>query len=649
MKHVKDPASSLSFTKQLNEHLSISLRYGDGDGDCAGAGKTSYNTNNNNTTNNNNNNNGYSAQQLTRTCILTITNIANNKIIVNPENGLSKSEKSHYSNNLNGTNGSRSSNGESKEMLSHESSGKIVLFLGHIQLFGYVVLNYRFTQDSSSLDMHRPQHWWKNGTYLGDYVDTREGTRANNGEEGDNDEEEEEEEMDRELKVESTPFIYDHLHTKKLLVGGKLGGVGDLVADVPEHATTGKAHFLHDLISNFDTSPPLPDKPPLDELVESIVPFYATPQSLLFTDLVLEKGESKKYEFQVPVDTRLPPTYNARLTGIPQDQGWTSVRYSLIISLSEGSMMDEPKSVYFPMYIKPFKHPTISSLQRLYYENLFGLDKEWKILDVTKYSKEVTPDDIAKSDFMLDLETLIDSDLYNMPKISTSERRRRRSSGNLLLLGNTSAGTGSGAGSGAGAIAIGDNDYEYVTQLPSQLRTLYQLRANNEDLCKVLISKPYYNLGDDIHFVIDINMGNENKIIGLNGYIEAMETYHAGEGGKKNVENVYKVTNNLKVNLLASAITHRLSRTPSLVSDYINIPKFLTPQFQSRKFMDLKYHLTFQFNFAQLSIDSQISTTLLNSQSALQNPLNEFVPRDALKGELVGNSCTFRVPLYVVN
>ncbi|KAI3404708.2 hypothetical protein KGF56_002476 [Candida oxycetoniae] len=569
------PPRSKVFEKQLDEHLLIKLRYltaaGSSSSNIGGSGSNSSRS---------------TTTSTTQTCELTFQNTSENEIVINPERPTSEST-SWFPSIFKTTDSS-----ESSKMLNKNNDKTVELFLGYVQIFGYVVLNYKFNLDTSTLEMNRHHQWWNNAHYLDQY--------AHKDDKGT-------EEKDDEWKIETTPFILQHID-QKIKVGGKLAGVTDLAMDLPDNATTNNASLLFDLIGNFNTHSSSKDALPLNEFVDSIVPIYATPQSLIFTNVALAKGSSRTFRFQIPINDRLPPSYNTRSTGIACDQGWTSIRFSLVVSLHQDSLTTRPKTIYFPLQIRLPKHPSSKFLQKIIFGDRIGLDKDWTISDATKSvaAEEVRSKNSAKKDFLLDLSSLIDSDLYNMPKVSTSERRRS-STNNLHTE------------------AHGD----YITQLPSHLKTSYFLKVNNKDLCKISISKPYYNIGDDVHFSIDMDLKGANKIIGVNGYLETCEVYHTPA---KEIKNVYKATGNVKLNLLASAMSNISSSC--IVNDYLNIPKFLSPQFQSTAFMDLKYFLTFQFNFANFS--------LLNKENPDLG--KAFAPGKILRGEMVGSTYTFRVP-----
>ncbi|KAG5417142.1 hypothetical protein I9W82_004775 [Candida metapsilosis] len=535
-------------------------------------------------------------------CELTLQNTSKKNLTVNPKE-LSKSNVEEESSWIPSFFKSGSSTEESAKLTSSTEDESITLFFGHVQLFGYIVLNYKFPIDTSSLDMNRHPQWWNNVEYLNQYWHI--------------DADDEGEGKDPHVVVENTPFIAEQLKTK-LTVGGYLGGVKDLIVSGNDSKPIEvNPTLLHDLINVFDSYPKSDSNLPLNHLTDSILPIYTTPQSLLFSDLSIPRNTTKSFKFKVPVNDKLPPSYNTRSTGPACDQGWVSIRYSLAISVQENSIIDPPKTIYFPINIFPHKYVSNKVVQRLYFEEPLGLDKTWSIgnLDNAAETSPIVNGSSAKTDFLKDLSDLISSDVYNMPKVSTTERRK--SSIRTLQA------------------EISDENL-YTAQLPTNLKTSYQLKVNDDEVCKISVSKPYYHVGEDIHFKIEISSReNEPQIIGLIAYLEAYETYHLKEG-EGHVVNKYEVSGNIKVNTLASSLTNSNS-SKNTVAEFINIPKYLTPQFQSRSFMDLTYWLNFQFNFATLGQEDAGATDLI------------FTSNTFLRSDGVGNTRHFKVPIHVIS
>ncbi|KAI5957628.1 hypothetical protein KGF57_003322 [Candida theae] len=559
--------------KQLHENLLVSLNYLDSETDGS------------------------------QICELTFKNTSKKDITVNPTDATSNKSNEEGSWLPSFLKSSPSAEDESAKLTHSKEDESITLFLGHVQLFGYIVLNYKFPIDTSSLDMNRHQQWWNNVEYLNQYWH----------DDGDN----EGDAKDPHVIVENTPFIAEHLKTK-LTVGGYLGGVKDLIVGGNDSKPIEvNPTLLHDLINVYNSYPRTDSTLPLNHLTDSIVPIYTTPQSLLFLDLSIPKYASKSFKFRLPVNENLPPSYNTRSTGPACDQGWISIRYALAISLQEGSIVEPPKTIYYPITVLPHRYVSNKVLQRLYFEEPLGLDKTWTIksVDKTVETSPVENGTSAKADFLKDLSDLIDSDVYNMPKISTTERRK------------SSIKTSS---------AEISNERLYTAQLPSNLKTSYQLKVNEEEVCKISVSKPYYHVGEDIHFKIEMNSReHESQIIGLIAYLEAHETYHLKDGDKHEI-NKYEVSGNIKVNTLATTLTNA-GDSKNTITEFVNIPKYLTPQFESRSFMNLTYWLNFQFNFAKVAEEDIGAPDLV------------FKSNTFLRSDGVGSTQHFKVPIQIIN
>ncbi|CAI5756561.1 unnamed protein product [Candida verbasci] len=579
--------SNDSYTKTLNESLKVSLTY------------------------------EKSIDQF-QNCLLTFQNTSTRNIIVNP----TKESESSWFNIF----GSKAEESLSKLHIQDDDQS-LKLFLGKIQLFGYIVLNYSFNTDTSSLELTKQSQWWNNHEYLTQYFHKDDPDK---------------DESDNQWKMDLVKFI-DENQENKLIINGKLGGVNELIIDNNEQKTTNNVYLLNDLISNFNSKskPKTEVEVSLQDVIDSILPIYTTPQCLLFTDLIIPKNSQRQFKFKFPINNKLPPSYNTRSTGSACDQGWISIRYSLIISLIEDKVTNQSKSIYFPYNVIPKRYGVHKYYQRNFLTEPIALDKHWKIEEnegINGVASDIDPDS-NKEAFLQDLSTLIESDLYNMPKISTNERRKSSVKNGF------------------------DEEFDqqlYKSQLPQHLKTQYQLRVNNHELCIIAISKPYFHLGEDINFIIDINSLNRvsTKNVGIISYIEAYEIYHLNNDSQ--YINPYKVTSNIKINSFSSSI---LNKEKVLINDYINIPKFLSSQFQSENLMDLKYFLIFQFNLIEdLNEDEDLKNdvTELNEEEIQLNngtkaddnydKVTKYLESNNViyKFDKVGSTYKFKIPLYIL-
>lgn len=581
-----------SYLKVINDNLTLSLKYIDDGG------------------------------SKTQECILTFSNTSKQDVVINPIKQQQQQQQQNSGRWFGNIFGSTKIVDESMDALNIESDELIHLFLGYIQLFGYVVLNYKFSIDTSSLEVNKGNQWWNNTDYLHQYLYKDDPAL---------------EKSEDHWKLDTVPFI-DENYESKLIIGGKLGGVNDLIIK-DEKISTEEGHLLHDLINNFNSQPKSKHPRPvsLHDLTDPIIPFYTTSQSLLFTDLTIPQNSSKSFHLKFPIKEDLPPSYNSHLTGPACDQGLVSIRYSLIVSLIEGQMTEKGKSIYFPFEVTPQRHLGVANrfLQRKYFEDPVALDKDWKVKLVTgkeeikNADEDKAHEEEDKKTFLEDLSKLIDSDLYNMPKVSSMERRKSSVNGHHEE----------------------DGLEGYIAQLPPHLKTQYRLRVNNQELCLIGVPRPYYHPGEDINYIININPNKSNttKVIGLITYLEAHEVYHLQENGQTQV-NKYKVTGNVKVNTLAPSIINSTigESSPSLINDYINIPKFVTPQFQSSKFLSLEYHLVFQFNLTEINELDEVHGEAVEIGTGSTPELKIFNKLGKFKFETMASSYRFTIPVYIL-
>lgn len=504
-------------------------------------------------------------------------------------------------------------------------NGDCQLFVGSLQLFGYVILNYNFgLDDFSSISMSdkapRNSSWWLNREYLLNLCDTENDVYHRN-------------EM-----LSTVPFISDNAN-HQMVIGGKVGGVNDLVVEESAkiQIDLNQRYLLNDLVYNFNTYKPSTNseedgKLYLKELTDSIVPFYSTSQELLFTDLLIPPMGSKSIEVSFPLPD-LPPSYNTNLTGLSAEQGLVSIKYLMIVGFQKlESLKLNPVSIYFPLHIKSprFGHDE-RWLQPDYLQQI-TIDKSWK-LSLTEDNKSTTPikqDDSstdAKS-FLEDLDKLIDSDLHNIPKMSSTERKKSVQS------------------------LYEENVEGMVPQLPSRLKNQYNFLVNNKQLCLITLSKPYYHVGEDILFNIELDNSNPraSKIVGMSGHIEAHELFHSATP----YTNVYPVTPQIKINSFASAMINSFKEEaplsePAIMSGCLNIPSHVCQQFQSSTFMDLKYYIVFKFNLTKFDkkleqevADGEENSDLIQKTDELHSQIEPY------KYNVYGNEFTFRLPVVIL-
>lgn len=583
-------------------------------------------------------------------CLLSFHNTLNNAILINPhtdDHEKKIDERKGWFNNIFGSNESESP--DRVEVDKENLSSEIKIFLGYIQLFGYVLLNYNFRLEESSnpIDSYSDRSsWWVNKEYASHYQDN----------ENTADEDEIQSNLTR------VPFIKRNLKDR-MVIGGRLGGVNDLIINEsqnnssilskhdPKTIDENNRYLLQDLLFPFgsvNVPETIDDNHEhnhqnakgvlsLKELTDSIIPFYSTSQFLLFSDLNLASRCTKTFHIKFPKIKGLSPSYNTRMTRPVCDQGWVSIKYLLIVGLLQMSKQHHKMkscNVYFPLEVEEGRQGTHERWLQQDFLKETKIDHNWNVIICDDTSECADPANSVSEDLkegrhtlLHDLSTLIDSDLYNMPKISTSERKK-----SIPNMHDTTE----------------EIEPGLIPQLPHHLKTQYQIRVNDHDLCLLSISKPYFHIGEDIYFVIDINPDgiSKTRIAGLIVHLETHESFHteSDEGKITDYKNIYKVSSSIKYNLFASAIVNSKSAgnesEPSIVHGMINLPKFLTQQFQSSKLMDVKHYLVFKFNLNDFEENPE--NTLDQSSENLsiaQEELDEDTVRQPLQTES-GNRTT---------
>lgn len=334
----------------------------------------------------------------------------------------------------------------------------------------------------------------------------------------------------------------------KPLVGGKLGGIPH-VDNTDETIPDDELYFVADLVLPFnsrDPQQPAHDKK-LDEitykeLFEAIYPFHYTPQQLLFTDV--ELTSKAKYSVSFSIQDVWPPAYN-------HPGSLFSINYVVAVLFLLGM---KKYTSYFPV---PLKSPRVTDnprwLQAIAFSDIY-----------TFKERQPSHSDDAKQKFLADFDSLIDSDDHTVTL-------RKKSMASIY--------------SNADDDEVPEG---FHPQLPSHFKTNYQLRVNNTELCQIHLTKPYYHAGEDAVFRITLNMDTPVKVIGYMLHLECQELFADG------LVREYPVTGKIQTNTLAMAIAGGDD-----LSGYINIPRWLTHQFQLT-FANIAYYLVFKFNIADL-------------------------------------------------
>lgn len=519
-------------------------------------------------------------------------------------------------------------------------SAELLLLMGYVQLFGYVRLNQHIGSDGVSDTAQSV--YWKNKEYLAKYTppgvdDKVEGImhtpffRSHSG---------------------ASPL--------KGRIGGIQDLNARLFDPTRAYLLHDLAHGFNTLPLPAEGELDLSEMQQTQlasDLSSCIVPFYVTAQHLLFSSVRLVLGNTVSYKMRISLPPRsLPPSYNTKLSGAAGDAGLLSIAYLFVVGLLEEKEGDmRQRSIYFPLEFRPGTLGHEREWLQHDYLQLAIVDKTWapegenepkealvKAIDTTKtkiidettvtndgttetndettatndgttetnHETTETNDDITLDALTIengnghahggpkeagDSETAVDYSEHQNGK-PTKPTRYERFSKDLDTLIESSVHCVAINERRRSSVAVAKQNSGLFQQVPSKLRVSYQIRVNNRNLCVVTMSKPYYHVGEDIHFFMRSNGEDTEatRIVGTVTHIEAHEIFHVEE--KRKVVNLYKVTPTVKINSYANALADAYAQDgPSTVASMINIPRFLCQQFQASSLMDLKYFLVFKF------------------------------------------------------
>lgn len=539
---------------------------------------------------------------------------------------------------------------KSYDSLHSKGSEPLKVFLGYLQLVGYVVLNYRLGPAfglSASEAAGDGSQWWANSEYWKQYGDAHDDP-----------------ESDTEEALGHVPFIR-HGDASPLVVGGKLGGIADLPAETSHHRLCPSdeytRYFLHDIPFSFGTAkfPKIPSHANysslLKDLSHAVTPFYCTPQTLMFTELTIDPCSTKTLRFSLPKPPlSLPPSYNSHLTGMSCDQGWASIKYSLVVGLSyKDDASDSPnqmllRAIYMPYEVRAARIGTNHRwIQPNYFCSSYAfVDKEWGPIDVAHTTDPAGDSNTDRSSFVKSLQRMIDSDLHDLPNVfgedvasnDVDDSHDHRDESRRPSISDT-----------------------IVAQLPHHLKTQFQIRANSLQICLLSISKPYYHVGDSVTFTVNLCPTGELLEVGLPAiqgftvHLEAHELYYPATG--TTIKNVYRVSPSHKFNTIASTMvcgdrSVESKSSCALISSKLDIQRHLAPQFESSRFMGLKYYLVFRFIVGKFPVYPRAAAPQL-SASSLPNaeiPSHEISYESFRENDqdLSGSSVVFRLPLPIL-
>lgn len=497
-----------------------------------------------------------------------------------------------------------------RHQLTDSSSNDVSLFLGYIQMVGYVRLNNDFngTGGSSAKDV-----FWKNHEFATKYPT--------------------EDEHDKVEAILQTPFFNENdalCHFKT-----KLAGWPDFRAGSIDAAGL---YLLHDLAFAFNSKePPKIESAGISaqeshffvsELPQCIVPFYVTSQHLLFSSTRIKAGERETHKLRLSIPSKsLPPSYNTRLTGFLGDNGLVSICYKFIVGLlDETDQGMIPRSIYFPLEFTPGQIRTERGWSQANFLQQPIVDKDWQPRAIeadadhcrsngktTERNSEVKKK-AAKAKLEAELANLINS---SVETVAAKERRKS-------------------------SVSLKKDDHGYIPQIPSKTRLSYQIMVNGQHLCQALVSKASYRVGEDVHFCLSLPSTHSlaTRVVGVVTHIEAHEVFHLVE--QRKLVNIYKVTPSIKVNTYASALAITAENEHNSVCSMINLPLLLTQQFQASTLMDLRYFLVFSLVLNEFDEQNHIACLDQDDERAVAEYLHEY------QAESEFHKFRFSIPLVVL-
>lgn len=451
------------------------------------------------------------------------------------------------------------------------------LFLGYVQLVGYVRVNHKIGGSGTAAAAR--DVFWKNQSYAGKYPVAKEQEKVE--------------------AILQTPFFTRHECADAFK--NKFAGWPDFKSGEMDSVST---YLLHDLAHTFNSREPPPpgaSAPNAQEVVfltsefpQSIVPFYVTSQHLLFSSTRIDAGCSQTNKIRISIpDHTLPPSYNTGLTGYLGDNGLVSICYQFVVGLLKESLSGmASRSVFFPLEFVPSQIRTERGWLQADFLQRPVVDKNWRPRVVTdavnipngnagdaeKSGRRV---EAAKSKLAAEIDSLIHS---SVETVAAKERCRS-------------------------LMAVSRKDsHRYIPQMPRKPRVSYQIMANGQSVCVALMSKATYSVGEDIHFCLDLPVRKSltTRVVGAVVHVEAHEVFHSSETDKP--VNAYKVTPSVKLNTYTCALAISDDEHLLQVASILSLPTYLAPQFQASTLMDLKYVLVFSLVLNEFDAEHHISS-----------------------------------------
>jgi hypothetical protein len=371
---------------------------------------------------------------------------------------------------------------------------------------------------------------------------------------------------------------------KKSAISGKIGGLDGL------ELTKSHGNGIFDKISGYfnqelDTMADEQDEK--NKNLETMVPFFSTPKSLLFSEVNLQPGETQIFYFKCRLPRALPPTYDGR--GI-------KIHYRLIAGASLDQKLPTPVNVHFPLRIS-------QNFDENGYQPVASLDK-FILLSSDKLFNELFQSKTGRRSSFKTIKNMI----LTQPKLSQTNKKELflKQLDQLIqhpdeqpqfkiddfktssVMENISLYT-------EALITKGEVDQDdetvkrdgYVFQKQvTKLQTQYIINYNSQHISTLTFSKPIYKIGEAVKISLDLS-SNDVSTTGILVSLETIEMIRESYGADQEET--------------SSSITHfkESYTTMQMESIQLSIPiplsstaQFKTNIFESKWCLVIKFILT---------------------------------------------------------
>lgn len=311
---------------------------------------------------------------------------------------------------------------------------------------------------------------------------------------------------------------------KKSAISGKIGGLDGL-----ELTKAANGGFLDKFTGLFQTGINDIDNPQKKEQeetkkqqLETMVPFFSTPKSLLFGEIKLQSGETQTFYFKCRLPMTLPPTYHGKSVRI---------QYRLVTGASLDRNLPTPINLHFPLNIaQNFNergYQPVSSLDNFI---LLSSDKLFNELFQSGASRRssfktiknliLTEPKLTQTNkkdlFMKQLDTMIradnDSTDFEIEQFKNSDVKENIARFTETLINR-------GTLDEEEPPTIKKDGYTLEKQV-QKLQTQYNISCNGQSITNLTLSKPIYKIGDCIRLHFDFT----NKQLTTSGVLTTLES-----------------------------------------------------------------------------------------------------------------------------